>query len=848
MKVEIHQAICGEVNRAWGLIKTTMPDAKLAKNIAFRSDLQDQTSGITWTPAIRGFVEENYFVIMKTFEDTSDNVRRGRKFSHVLIIPLTQIVHLSSLEPFFELLYNHIDKVSPIHTISLDILEDGEIDSSNEHSGRIAKLLNGYVNIQDYENNLIWIGQDDFKTAVNELWQRLTLAEKQYFQFGIVFNNDLSKRDGVNLFAAPDTIYSKFIKSEFFIVGKKDFHDPQELVEKYIIGDVDARKRIINFEKSIESAKFSREEVKLISVGIETFENIDSISDLKKLNTLGHIVAKYSPSEQKGIAFKKKFLNKLFELANEKGIVELSILRNFKVKSFAGSKSLLSKLIKDWMKKNIFSNKSEKNVLESFFKAIKKDNLIWWDLVIEAELRVFLEQITTVKSSIVLNWIEKFPSIIDYIIPLLDKSKIAEEIFIKMISKSFKGEEYNSLIFLCKALGWYNLYATLLSLTCKIKEALSLLIEVDKDFGNYTALEIVIKKAKDKDVLDFTLENGDSRLIILASRLCYDNPSLLNDIDVSNETWQNIWEEAINLGISLESGFDDPQEIIYNIYDHIIDGGKINESLIYKISLSRFANLLEYNRRNSLWKHLIDSVKDNFLLKTSTVLLEGLSKNPSTVIPDDSILLQYVSQTGIDDFLYYNRSNISSVIPLFNRFPQLSDYYLKDYLMNFSGKLSETESVLLGKMVLKKKFLQSAYYINSRADKNNIWKYALMECHYLLDFKTKAGIVFSNIFPKDKKVNMPSDEWWNALEDVVTEIYSNGRSLTTVWVNAGGKEADLIMNTTPAELWSFLLNKLRRNQFKSIKTYKLLEIIRKQYGENEKFKTVYMLRKNFIKT
>ncbi|WP_353148574.1 hypothetical protein [Chryseobacterium sp.] len=848
MKIEIHQSICGEVNRAWGLIKTTMPDAILAKNIAFRSDLQDQTSGILWSPAIRGFVESGYFVILKTFEDTSGEVRRGRKFSHVLSVPFKQIVHLSTLEHFFELLYDRIDKASPIHTINLEINERNDVLRFTEHNGRIAKLLNGYINIKAYENNIIWIGQDEFKTAVNELWQRLTLYEKERFQFGIVFNNALSKRDGINLYAAPDSIYSKFIKSNFFIVGKKDFHAPEELIEKYIIGDIDARNRIRNFEKSIESAQLSREEVKLISVGIETFENIDSISDLKKLNTLGHIIAKYSPSENSGIAFKKKLLNKIIESAKGKTIAELNILRNFKVKSFSGSKALLSKLVKDWMKKNIFSIKSPSSVLQSFFDGGRDNNLLWWDLVFEAELQDFLHELNPLKTTIVLNWIEKYPKIVQQIIPVLDRSDHAEDLFIKKLASSLKEDQNNALIILSKAFNWYRLYATLLSYSFEAKDALSLLIEVDKDDQSYAALDIIIKKAKDNDVLDFTLESGDSRLLKISSRLCNNDPSLLNNIDVSDERWQKIWEGAIKLGSRLDAGFEEPERIIISIYDFIISGGKIIENLLCTISLSNYGNLLEYNNRNILWKHLSANVKGNFLVKTSSVLLEALSKDSSTVIPDDNVLLQHVSDTGINDFLYFNRSNISSVIPLFDRFPHLSDDYLRDYLMNFSGKLTDYQSLSLGKMVLKKQFVNSAYYIHSRADKNNNWKYALIECHYLLDFITKAGLVFTNIFPKDKKINIPSDQWWYALEDFVTEYYSNGGSLTTAWIRAGGKEADLKMNSTPAELWSFLLKKLRRDQFKSIKTYKLLETIRKDYGNVQQFKNIYKLRKNYIKT
>ncbi|AIM37578.1 hypothetical protein KO02_13440 [Sphingobacterium sp. ML3W] len=850
MRVEVHQSICGEVNRAWGLLKTTLPDAKVAKNIAFRADLQDQTSGVMWSPAIRGFAEGSNFVIMKTFEDTSEEVRRGRKFSHVLIVSLKEIVEISDLEPIFGLLYSEIDKFSPLNPIYLDILctENKSKSIVIEENGRIAKLLNGYINIQKYRNNIVWIGQDDFKTAINELWRRLTNIEKQNFQFGVVFNSDLNQREGINLFAAPDSVYSKFIKSNFFIVGKKDSHTPTDLLEKFIVGDMAIIKRVRDFENSIGAAEFSREDIKMISVGIETFEQVDSVSDLKKLNTLSHIVAKYSPSNKKGSQFKKRLLDRIIESTKDVGLGELNVLRNFKINSFEKSEELLSESLRNRMKKDIFSNNATLDILIFFFTSKRNENLIWWDLVIDQELRSYLENFTLLKVSVVFNWIVKFPMVIKYIDYELDKSENAQRLFIKKVTKSLKSEALESLLYLSKLNNWLKLYAILLSLKYSIKDALSLLLEIDKDHSHYAAIEIIFKKTKDHDVISIALENGDPRLIIISSRLCHINPSLLNDIDVANERWQNIWDGAINMGNQVETGFDNPEQTINKVYDVIINGGKIIESLLNKISSSRFANILYYENRSSLWSCLPDEIMDKFLMKTSSELLEKLSKNSTTPIPDDRVLLQHISNTGITDFLYYNRSNISSVVPLFERFPKLSDNYLKDYLMNYSGKLNQVESISLGRMVLKKRFTNSAYYINLRADKSNNWKYALMECHQLLDFKTKAGIAFSNIFSKDKKVNIASDEWWNALEDIVTEIYSNGVSLTTVWTKAGGKEADLIMNITPADLWSHLLKKLRRDQYKSIKTYKLLETIRKDYGDNGKFKTIYKLRKNYIKT
>ena len=86
----------------------------------------------------------------------------------------------------------------------------------------------------------------------------------------------------------------------------------------------------------------------------------------------------------------------------------------------------------------------------------------------------------------------------------------------------------------------------------------------------------------------------------------------------------------------------------------------------------------------------------------------------------------------------------------------------------------------------------------------------------------------------------------NGLED--NELYPNGTSLTTIWKKAGGKESDLLAKGTSSEIWSDVFYKLRKEHFKGITMNNLLKEVKKQYGENQKFKIIYDLRKNFIKT
>lgn len=846
MKVIIHQSICGEVNKAWGLIKTTLPDVNIARSIAFRTDLQDQTSGINWNPAIRGFSEGDYFLVMKTFDDTTPEVRRGRKFSHVLMIPQKEIVRGNNIEQIINLLPQEINKNIALEPITIEFSSSSNAARIPDTiQGKFNKLINGYINIKSHNNTLIWIGQQGFDTAVMELWKRLTIREKQNFQFDIAFNNDFRRTDHIRLIAVPESVYSKFVKSDFFIIGKNDNHEPTELIEQLLIGDASVQQRINNFEKAIESKSLSREDIAAIAIGLDTFEEVSSIRDLKKLNTLSHIVAKYAPSDKQGIDFKKRLLNKIIQLTESANFFDLNVLRNFKIESFKNSKKNLSIALIRWMKKYIFSVRKNPVDYVRFFEQIKTNNRSWWDKVIIKELEFFLGTIHASKIAIIYAWLVKSPTILSMIKKFIDESKNAERYFIEKLPKKISKELIEEFKEFSISNDWLRLHAHLLKIQFKWDVALTEIIKIDHDQNNFEAINIIIAGKKEKQIIDYAVGSGDSRIVKIAGKFCHNSPKHLNRMDISNDNWQLIWAEAIENGNEVKAGLKEPTKEIYKLFDHIIDGNIVSPKLLGKISKSEFGNLLTYPNRSDLWGKLPLSTKDSFLIKTSTILLEKLSKNSATEIPNDIVLSNHIIKKGVHDFLYFNRKNIKSVIPIFERFPQLSDNNLRDYLNNFSDQINPLDAAQLGKLIARKRFTNSAYVINSKSSKTNNWRFALAECYDLLDFWAKLISSYSGTFLSS---SITQDEWWQNTEELIIELYSNATSLTTIWKKAGGKESELLAKGTTSEIWSDVFYKLRKGYFKEVTMKNLLKEVKKQYGYNKKFKIIYDLRKRFIKT
>lgn len=843
MKITIHQSLCGEQEKAWSLLQTTMLDKSTAKSIAFKTDLQEQTGGINWVPAIRGFGVDSYYVVMKTFEDTSSDVRRGRKFSHVLILEKRDLENLHDLNVVLNLLPVSMDKEAPIEPITVELQIHGTPPTlSPKFQQRFNKLVHGYLKIKEYSNVLLWLGQKDFELAITELWTRLTFEERLNLNFGITFNNEMPKATHLNLMAVPDGIQSKFLKTSYFTVAKEDAHTPVDLVEQILLGDDTAKRRLYAFKETFQIKFLLRNDISFIAKGIDTFENLSKTSDFKKINTLSHIIAKYAPSPKHGEQYKLDLLNRIIHLANTVSYTDLMVLRTFKVESYKDSQSVLSNALTIWMKGNIFKTGSRPGTYNGFFEQQTHANPNWWDNIVDKQLKSFLGIMDKAKAEVIYAWFKDDIAILEKIEQCLDKSSVAEMSLTEKLPKNVNPEIISTLKRFSIEQNWFRLYATLLVRQFSFEKALTELLQVDQEIDSLDALNIILKNSKPKEVVAFAVDNGDERLLKIAGKLCTQSPNLFNSIDVLNKNWQAIWWETIKNGNAVDKGIKNVKEKLAQILDGLNTGTAIREELLEAIANSEYGNILWYEHRIEAWPKLPPAARILFLKKTATALLEDLSKNPSTEIPDDELLRNYITRFGINDFVYYNRSKIRNVIPIFENF-SLDDDYLKNYINNYTGVISAIDAKHLGELIKNKRYSSSTYAVYEKATKDNNWRFALSECHDMLDVLTKGAIFLWGTL---SSVAITEDQWWESAEELIIELYPDGASLQTLWRKSGGRESDLIMQTTPANVWHNALYKLRRGGFEDVTMNDLLKEIDKRYGKNEKFRIIYRLRKEFL--
>ena len=771
MAIIIHQAICGEQNKAWDLLRTTLPDNATAKKIAFKTDLQDSPpSGVTWLPVVRGFLFNEYYLLIKTYPDTSQDVRNGRVFSHCLIIAKDDLAKISDLSELFSLFKNEIDKSISLEPITVKSQSEKQITISETVKSRFNKAVQGFLGLAKNDNTIIWVGQENYENVVSRFWQLLSTGQKEIFNFGICFNTAELPKEKINFVAIPESIEAKFDNKGYCIIRKSDSIILTEFSEQFLAGEDNATTRLKAFTQAFEFVEFSTNEISTIAKGVATFENLKATTDLKLLNTLSNIVAKYSHDDKKGAASKNQLIERISivtETADEKDIY---LLKNFPTKSFKDSEKKISQSVKKWITDFLFSEKQ--NLKKDFVPLVNQVNSTsssnWLTKLFHEKLKDFLSSINQGSAAIIWKWIATDVNILKYISSELEGSKKAEEFF----TDNYKTLE-SSILKVVKSFAakrnWLKLYATILKSEFDFETAIEEQLKVDTDANYSEAIEVITKGVKPKDIIDSTILNGDSRCISISGKLCRTDSTLLEKLQVENRNWQEVWFTAINIGNKITDGIKEPKKIIHKLFDTLVSGKAVNENLLEKISETDFANILEYQHREKIWARLPIRVRNKFLGKTASSLLEALSKNSTVQIPADRELSNYIISNAISTFLFYNKSNFKTTLPIFNTFSQLPEHILRDYVSNYSGKLDVDDATQLGKIVLQRRYTGIAYTINSKISDDKMFKFALAECYSLLDFFTQGFIKLTGTI---SNVSVTEAQWWTAFSELSYKLYS----------------------------------------------------------------------------
>ncbi len=823
MTITIHQAICGEQNKAWDLIKTTLDDQAIGKKIAFKTDLQDSPpSGVNWSPAIRGFLYDGFYLIIKTYLDTSDNVRNGRVFSHCLIIEKDDLHKLNDISDLFQLFKPEMDKEIFLEPIAYKTGSKNAVKLETPEKERFNKIVQNFLSLEECHNTIIWVGKDGYQAIVQKFWQLLDDTQKLIFNFGINFNPNEVPKNKINLVLVPENIEVKFENRGYCLIKKDEVVMLSEFSEQYLAGDERAQFRLEEFAKAFEFENFTLKDVSIIAKGVKTFEEMPTIGDVKVLNTYTNIVAKYSPDPNKGTGAKSKLLTYLcskFKVADSK---EIFLLKNFPVQSFKNSQNQITATTTEWIEKHVLLEKknSAENGASIGLQIFNSTTPNWWTGIFLSIIKDYFSKTNKDVISLFWSWIVNEHEILNKVFPFLSTTKGTEKILIETFPKNVPKNVMGLFRPMILTLGWYKLHAVLLKREFDFNKAIAEQLLVDMDVNHFDGIQEIIEGVPAKDVIEFAVKDGNERILTIASKLIRPKTKELDEIKIENLNWQKLWLKTIQNKLPLTNGLSEPQKAVFAFFDAIVKGKPYELGLLEAIGETEFSNILKYPKRNFLWNKLPVSIKEKFLVKTSGIFLEELSKNSAVSVPVDKELSNYIRSNAIGTFLYYNRNNLKSALPIFVTYTELPESSIKNYIDNYVGSLDVVDAVQLGKLALKHSYIELAYSIYHKASYIKNFKVALGECYNLLDLITR-GIAWAK--GSIVHIVVSPDEWWSSFVELCYKLYSSGPMENKIWKQSSGEEYDLLTKGTGKEVWISALQKLRNGGCTGITVKKLLK-------------------------
>ena len=833
----IHQAICGEVNKGWDLLRTTLPDQAVAKNIAFKSDLQDRPpAGLAWAAEVRGFAVEDNFVFMKTYQDNSPLVRKGRVFSHCLIADKAALSQVENISELLNVFRSELDK-----SILLETLEFNQKDSPLVH---LPKKLQGRFNAaikivalsSSEPKTIVWAGQEHYPLAVIKLWQILSPQQREMLNFGIYFNPSEIPSEKLNFVCVPENLISKFLNNGFPVIKRDDSVELTEFTEQFIAGDQGAIEKIAQFVRAIECDPPSNKDVITIAKGINTFQNVLSITDITSLYSLANIIDKYSPKKIKGKEIKDTLINRLVVLIANGSPADIFLLRKFKTGSFNNAEMAIQNATIKWCKTELFEGKKNqtKDLVAFIVQVFESTSDNWLLSSIKAECKKYLGQLGEDECKQLCKWIDSDRNILPVIMPYIDSSRAAETALMKVANMDI-GRIRDEIKQLALSKTWLRLYAKALTNEFEFEKALEEQLKVDIKSDYYEGLVIINEGVDPIRIVQASLESKNNRCVYLAGQLCAKQPTLLKYIDINNILWQKIWTTSIRSGNVITAGIANTSELAFKVLDLLVAGKPVDIDLLELIGESPFGNILHYPKRSLVWSKIDKNIRLGFLTKTSAKLLELLSEDPLYQVPTDRELSDFIMSSAITDFLYYNRANMKAVLPIFNTYHRLPQHIIRDYLFHYNGPIDAIDSTYLGKIISSRKFEIIADLVYEKTLVNSDFRYALKECTHLLGFFTLAKVFVKGLIDH---VEISDDQWWSAFADLSMTLYSGGPSENKVWSRAKGEEYDIVFGITGKEAWIKALKKLRIGGCTRITVKKLLKTMKNDYQHNPQLRTL----------
>ncbi len=831
----VHQAIYGDKNGSYALLKTSLVDTELAKRICNATDLLDRPSnGYLTHPVFRGFSLNDYYIFIKSFPDNDPSVRKGRVLSHALIVEQKGLYQINDLEELFSYFLSEPDKDPALNSIVIDA---ENTESNINQMSREAAAINGLLDHSSYNNTLVWVGEENYISFVTQLWNQLEENLRATLNIGVGFNPQKIDTQKINILYVLDGYENKWTSSGFCIVGKEEIGMLESMSSFRLAGQRGKSKPLDDLIKIFGIVPDEVEDFGYIETVVSTYENLSTKTEFNSLIVLCDLIAKYSPNPKIAKVEKDRLLKHVMsriELATASQILKL---KNVEWKGFLNAHKSIGEKITKWVEKSLFEPKVYTSMTSLVITAFDPENKAeWWRKSFSEGLKAVLKNWKSTNAIPLWSWFLKDYNLVITLKDLIPVNAHVEMDFVGHWQKPEHELAANIQTF-AKERKWLILHglSTLQLLSPEESIRSQLIIDTDPEYA--IALKKMGESIPDKEFIKLTIKISELRLVKIAGGKVSATPSLISQLDVKNIVWRQIWLESIELGMQPYDAIKKPDKVLFELLENLVNGVDIETKLLMMFSESDYNDLSRFKLRAKIWSKLDDVVKSGFIEATTLGCVRLIDDEKINIGDlEDDIRFCLSSVALIKQVISEQAIKVSTKILLFKELPELKENELLILLNTVVFSSEESEDI--GKLIFSKHWNKAASTIANKISSRKDLRLALKECQSILGFFEKLRLPFFNNYSEV----ISEEEWWSAFSEQCYTKYAKGPTDKGLWGRADGENYDLHITGSGREIWMDVIRTIQ-NKSTDVEVLKLLQEMLKDFPNSNELK---QLRKAYI--
>lgn len=817
----IHQAIYGEVQgktSGHDLLAASDEKNEIFRRVSGYTDLADRPEGgVLSSSVVRGLFVEDHFLLIKTFPDKSPGLRSGRVFSHALFIPKTDLHQVNNLSNLFQYHLPSIQKEVEMHSFEYVLKE---ADTTTETvDGREAAATNALLKNQPF----VWLGEEGYWEWLARIWDKLPARAKLNLKIGAAFAPSNAKKECLNLLYIPEDAKALWERHSYHVIGTHESQTLQSSAARWLVGN---GKKVASFEVLLNdfSPKIdSLETLNQLAHYGEAYHQIDKKPELNHLLVLANFISKVSPSENVGIKGKDRLINAIVEAVPNAEINILIALQYQNWVGFPNAIPSITEALSDWLNNHFLKGKKVKECGAVLANALEANSKNWWASSVLSYTRNRLKKRQSSDASILWQWMEKKPKLIDqhaYWLPDDAEDELTQK------TPKLETAVAEIVLHMAEQKDWLVLHAKVAAQLYSAQNAIEVQLLIDTDENHTRAFQALSECIKSSSFVSEAAGHTDARLHHIAGKLITENSNLMKGIDITSEGWQNCWQAAIEQGGEVWQGIPDPKQTLFKILDHLLAGNSFSNTLLKAIGIGKYSSLKDYPQRASIWPVLPEKVRSEFVNATLVELIDELvTRQINYDNLESELKKEFQWQKVLHQVISSKAIPLPKKLRLFDVLPVLGEYHVQQLIQENQFSLKEAEE--LGQLIYENNWNLVAEELYDNRFRRNDLLPALLRSSHLLSFLQRLTLSASGL----KRDAVSSDEWWDGFLETAFSLFPIGPEQNGLWINAGGDLSQLQTTGTGREKWSFAVQILRNNGKPKIN--KLLSKMSAIYIDNE---------------